>query len=97
MATPVWKAYIVNITPDNYVIINEKDKKFITLPLPITYGSIHINEEYHLDIQDITFDPKKLFMACKEYDYNLRRKKAQYIKKKQKYNTIKHNDINPFY
>lgn len=76
-----WKAFVVNQTETEYIIISERDKKYHTLPLPIEIGDIRLPDGSIVSIQDTIFTPDKLFTACKNYQYDLERKRRQYKKK----------------
>lgn len=79
--TETWIAFVINQTDTEYTILSERDKKFHTLPLPISFGNIRLPDESVVNIQDIVFAPHQLFMACKGYKYDIERKRKQYEKR----------------
>jgi hypothetical protein len=95
--TETWKAFVINQTTENYTILSERDKKYHILPLPITFGNVRLDDGSVVTIQDMVFSPHKLYMACKEYDYNIKRKKSQYQKRlNAKSKTEESTTNNPF-
>lgn len=94
MSSQTWTAFVINQSETEYTIISERDKKYYTLPLPIQQGNIVLPDSVVVNIQEQIFTPHKLFMACKQYQYDILRKRKQYEKR----TVIKQEEtnINPF-
>jgi len=92
-----WKAFVINQSDTDYTIISERDKKYHTLPLPISFGNIKILDGSVVNIQETVFTPHQLYMACKGYQYDINRKRAQYQKRlNAKSKIIEESTNNPF-
>ena len=93
--TDVWKAFVINQSETDYTIISERDKKYHTLPLPISFGNIRIPDGSVVNIQETVFTPHQLYMACKGYQYDILRKRTQYQKRSALKKETKNETITP--
>ena len=92
-----WKAFVINKTDKDYTIIAENDRKYHTLPLPIQEGVVRLSSGTIVDIQETIFSPHQLFMACKNYQYDIIRKRNQYKKRVAKKEEQATTAENPFF
>lgn len=76
-----WKAFVISQDETSYTILSERDKKLHTLPLPVEVGDMRLSDGSIVSIQETIFNPERLYMACKNYQYDLERKRRQYKKK----------------
>lgn len=80
--TDTWKAFVISQDETSYTILSERDKKLHTLSLPVEVGDMRLPDGSIVSIQETIFNPDRLYMACKNYQYDLQRKRNQYKKNK---------------
>ncbi len=82
MATTNYKAYIVAQNDTGYTILTEHDKQYHQLALPVVEGRLKLEDGTVVHVSNVRFNPVKIFAACRDYDYNLQRKRNQYARRK---------------
>lgn len=76
--TQPWIAFVMNKSETDYTILSERDKTYHTLPLPIQLGNVVLPDGSVVNIQDTVFNSHKVFMALKQYQYDILRKRKAY-------------------
>lgn len=76
----IHQAFIISQTESTYKIIIE-DSTCYEIKKPITNGDYTLNDGKKIFINDLIFTPHRLFMACKGYEYDLRRKRKAHKNK----------------
>ena len=82
-----YRGFVLSESDTTYVVLSEREKKRYELNKvdgKVKTG-IHIMPDGHIcNVDDVIFNDTKLFSACREYCYDLNRKKQQYQRRKQK-------------
>lgn len=76
MSAPIWKGYIISVNENSCTVLSESNKLTYVLPLidgKHPTGPTMLTDELMVDIFSTPIVGKKLFIACKGYEYDILR------------------------
>ena len=94
METPTYRGYVISYDENNFSFVSEHDKQVYTVSTKEypSRGNIVLQREANypvvIDLHPTKITGSRLYSACREYLYDLDRKKKADKKKREKQKTI---------
>lgn len=85
MDTPTWRGFVIGETETTYIVLSEREKKRYELAKvdgKVKTGILIMTDGHVCSVDDNIFNDSRLFSACREYCYDLRRHKDAYQRRK---------------
>ena len=83
--TPMWRGFVINQSEKTYTVLSERDKKRYELNKvdgKVKTGILIMPDGHVCNVDDNIFNDSRLFSACREYCYDLKRHKDAYQRRK---------------
>lgn len=91
MSDSEYRGFVISDMGNSYIVISEKDKKQHVLPKKdgkVVTGNMVMPDGHTCNINETIFNDARLFSACREYSYDLKRHKVAYQRRKTTKNKI---------